>query len=273
MAYTNFKRTFWTEFVQRELAKALVAGQVCDKQYEGIIRKRGDRVKILGIGKPTISDFTGTLSDPETVEDTSIFLDIDKAKSFHFIVDDIDKAQSAPGVLDELTKEASLGLSEAADTDLLKLHSTGGEKITASNITSAVVLDKLSDALVKLWSNHVPKGTTVYAVVSPSFYKRVMISGIKLDTDNSQKLKTGYIGTYLGVHLLLSNNIQKKTTAEMIPVLTKNAIAYAGQINDVESYRPEKKFGDAVKGLLVYGTKIVRPKEVCWMECTYAAEQ
>ena len=36
-------------------------------------------------------------------------------------------------------------------------------------------------------------------------------------------------------------------------------ISYAEQIVEVQAYRPELRFADAVKGLHVYGAKVVRP--------------
>lgn len=38
------------------------------------------------------------------------------------------------------------------------------------------------------------------------------------------------------------------------------ATSYAEQINKVEAFRPEKRFADALKGLHLYGAKVVRPE-------------
>jgi len=43
------------------------------------------------------------------------------------------------------------------------------------------------------------------------------------------------------------------------------ATAYVEQIVDVQSYKPEKRFGDAVKGLHVYGAKVVRPNNLAML--------
>jgi hypothetical protein len=45
-------------------------------------------------------------------------------------------------------------------------------------------------------------------------------------------------------------------------IRTEKAIAFASQIQNVEAYRPEGLFSDAVKGLHVFGAKVVRPKEL-----------
>ena len=47
---------------------------------------------------------------------------------------------------------------------------------------------------------------------------------------------------------------------------TGKAIAFAEQIEKVEAYRPEKAFQDALKGLYVFGAKIVNPKEIYIMK-------
>jgi N4-gp56 family major capsid protein len=41
---------------------------------------------------------------------------------------------------------------------------------------------------------------------------------------------------------------------------TKQGLTYAEQINKVEAFRPEKRFADALKGLHLYGAKVVRPE-------------
>ena len=43
---------------------------------------------------------------------------------------------------------------------------------------------------------------------------------------------------------------------------TNKAIAFAGQIDKVEAYRPQDAFSDAIKGLYVFGAKIVRPEQI-----------
>ena len=40
---------------------------------------------------------------------------------------------------------------------------------------------------------------------------------------------------------------------------TNDAISFAEQVAKTEAYRPESKFADAMKGLCVYGAKLIRP--------------
>lgn len=77
MAYENFIPTVWAEAINRELEKALVYAEGCNRQYDGEVKAMGDTVRILGVGRPTITTTTDkaiTLSAPESVEDSSVTL-------------------------------------------------------------------------------------------------------------------------------------------------------------------------------------------------------
>ncbi len=77
--------------------------------------RQGSRVKILGVARPTIGDYTGqNIGAPEDVPDTAVYLDIDRAKFFNFGVDDVDKAQSVEGLMQALMAEARRGLPRSA---------------------------------------------------------------------------------------------------------------------------------------------------------------
>jgi len=84
------------------------------------------------------------------------------------------------------------------------------------------------------------------------------------------------VGRVLGFDVFESNNLSQTGTA---PAYTthgmagvREAISYAEQIVSVEAYRPEDSFSDAVKGLHVYGYKVIQPKGLVNLTLTYAAE-
>ena len=56
---------------------------------------------------------------------------------------------------------------------------------------------------------------------------------------------------------IMSNNMAKDSTHAYCDVRGKKAIAFAGQINDVEALRAEKKFKDIVRGLDTFGAKVI----------------
>ena len=82
---------------------------------------------------------------------------------------------------------------------------------------------------------------------------------------NNELNATGYIGTIAGCKVYVSNNIYcEGSSIECHKCLmrSKRAIAFAEQLSEVEAYRPEKRFADAVKGLHLYGAKVVYPSEL-----------
>ena len=88
MSYANFKPTIWSHFIQTELEKKCKLVEDCNRQFEGEARL-GGRVKILGAAAPEVFDYHAEsgMEEPQTLEGTSIFLDVDQAKAFNFMVD------------------------------------------------------------------------------------------------------------------------------------------------------------------------------------------
>src|SRR5205085_7448189 len=81
--------------------------------------------------------------------------------------------------------------------------------------------------------------------------------------NNNGVLLNGKIGRAAGFDLLMSNNVPNTTGAKYkIVAGVAGATTYAEQISQTEAYKPERRFGDAVKGLHLYGAKVVRPEEL-----------
>ena len=103
MSYANFIPGVWAETIEHELERLCVFAEDCNRSYEGSVKKRGESVTILGVGKPTIKTLAkkarnGAIDDAETVEDTSVTLEIDQIRYFNYEVGDIDKAQAVGGI-------------------------------------------------------------------------------------------------------------------------------------------------------------------------------
>ena len=99
-------------------------------------------------------------------------------------------------------------------------------------------------------------------MLPPWFYSLFKDNLSALFTDNVDMLRRGVIGMYNGAEVKLSDNLYNDGTDDYVMVRTKKAIAFAGQLKEVEAYRPHDLFADAVKGLDVYGAKVIRPKEL-----------
>lgn len=278
MAYKNFIPEVWAEAINRELERLHVFVPNCNRQYEGEVKKMGDSVRILGVGRPTITEvkrdsFT-TLTAPETVEDTSQIMYIDNMAYFNYKVDDIDKRQAVGGLMEALSAETSEGLADVQDKAVANLAADAlaiKDETTTYQLTANNILEKLLLAHQKLMENDVSMSTKVTVTLAPwaaTLWKQAMAA---IDTDNSALLKNGLIGTFDGMDIKVSNNCYSNSGNYGFMVRTDRAIAFARPMIHTEPYRPELDFSDAVKGFILYGTKIVRPKEMIIMNCKATA--
>ena len=280
MSYNNFIPTIWDEAINRELERKHVFVADTNRQYEGDVSKAGDTVRILGIGKPTVSshittDGSITLSDPEVVEDSSISMLINHVAYFNYMVDDIDKRQAVGGIMDALSQETSEALAQEEDVAVSDLSSdveaVKKDALTTS-ISTANVLAYIDAGLEKLYENDVTPDTEITMTVPPWFYMILKQAYVNLDTDNSKMLENGKVGRYGNVIVRMSNNVATNGDGDsLIQLKTKRAIAFAKPMTHTEPYRPEKKFSDAVKGFILFGTRIVRPKEMIILNCKKSA--
>lgn len=263
MAYENFKPTIWSKFIQHELEKKAILVDSCWRQFQGEVQN-GKQVKILGVGKPSIGNYTGaSIGSPETIADSSVIMPIDQAKYFNFMVDDVDEAQSVPGLMEALMKEATLEMALAIDSYIATLALNAGTVSAETQVNSADTAIAAIDAgLLKLRENDVQIGDNVVIELPPFVYRYLKDKYIALDTNNSEILKKGIVGMYDNCKVRISNNLHTSGTSYYGMIRTEKAIAFASQIQDVEAYRPETLFSDAVKGLNVFGAKVVRPKEL-----------
>lgn len=263
MAYNNFKQTFWSKHIQHELEKKAILAEFTNREFQGEA-KFGNKVKILGVGRPTVGNYVGTsIGDPETVADSSVFLTIDKAKYFNFMVDDVDKAQSVPGLMESLMDEATIAMGLQIDTDIAAQAVNAGTLSASTQVTTAAGAKTLIDAgILALRENDVQISDEVVMELPPFIYQLMKDKYIELDTANSEMMKKGIMGYYDNIRVRISNNLYNDGTDYYAMIRTKKAIAYVNQIDKTEPYRPQGLFSDAIKGLNVYGIKTVRPKEL-----------
>ena len=276
MAYENFIPEVWSKKIEKDLERDCVYAEDCNRSYEGDVKQCGDTVHILGTGKPTISTLaresaSGDIVGPEEVEGTDTILVIDQIRYFNFMVGDIDKAQAVDGVLDSLTKEANEGLANEVDQYIAALVSGAGSAVTQSALTADNVLDALDEGQQKLYENDVKATTEVVVVIPPVVYTLFRRAYLQKDTNNHEALANGKVAKYGNMTVKLSNNVNKSGSTYNCMMRTKRAVAYAQPVRHIEPYRPQGKFADAVKGFILFGAKVVRPKEMVKLALTVAA--
>ena len=281
MSYQNFKAKIWSKAIDRELERAFVFADGTNQQYSGEIKGLGDTVRIIGVGKPTITEHdlqSGdiTLSAPEKVSDTSVSLVVDKAAYFNYAVGDIDKAQGAGKVMSVLNEEASEEVANTIDKHIANIvhpdfGTVGLQMFAKTNITNANVMPTLDACQAMLYANDVSPATEVEMILPPWLYMLFRQAYQNKDTDNSEYLTNGKVARYGNMTIKMSNNVAVKNDGTndvyYVQIRTKRAIALAMSEAHTEPYRPESKFEDAVKGFKLYGTKLVRPKELVVLPC------
>lgn len=277
MSYNNFIPTVWSTKVQTERDRQCVAINLCNRDFEGDIKNVGDTVKINGVKRPTIGQYQKgvTKITPEDLGDESTNLTIERADYFAFGIDDVDQAQASGNLMSTEMQEAGAAMGESADDYIYGKYGDAGSVIDCSGITSATVFSRLMAAFQALWNFGVPANEAINIEASPGLMAKILLAKIVHGNPNDDTITNGLqgqISNLLNSKLYLSNGVHNDGTYDYCFVRTGKAIAFADQLSKTEAYRPPDSFSDAVKGLHLYGAKVVRPKELVVLKCTYAAE-
>lgn len=254
MAVSHFIPTIWSKKILDELELECKLVGNCWREYEGDAKHAGS-VKILGIGDVTIGDYNKTDIEIQEVNDNGQILTIDQAKYFAFVFDDVDKAQSVPGLMEGTRAEGIRGLAEARDTFVANLIKGGENVTTAAALTEEGVKNAVDAALVRLKERNCNEEMVIE--LTPAAAMMFLNSLTIKSTDNPEYIKKGVIGYYHGCKVIESNNLVKDGGHAYCAIRAKKAIAFVGQLEKVEAMPMERRFGDLVKGLDVYGGKII----------------
>lgn len=255
MAVTNFIQTIWSKKIQDDLLPECKLVQNCTRNYEGDA-KYASTVKILGVGRPTVKDYDRVAGiTPEEMTDKGQELAIDQAKAFAFFVDDIDKAQSVPGLPEEYQRLSVLELALARDTYIANLIKGATNVTTADELSREAVKDAIDKAIVALRLRHFAEDGVIE--LDPRAYNVFKNELITLSTNNPEYIKRGIVGMYDNFEVIMSTNMAVDSTHVYCDIRGKKAIAFAGQINEVEAFRSQTHFKDVVRGLDTFGAKII----------------
>jgi hypothetical protein len=250
MAVTNFIQQIWSKKIQDDLELKCKLVDNCLRDYEGDC-KYAQSVKILGVGEPTIGAYDGTKDITiEDMSDKGQILTIDQANYFAFYVDDIDKAQSVPGLKEKYQAKAVHGLAVARDTYVANLIASATNTTAIDAMTEEGAKKAVDDGIVALRERNFDEDGVIE--MTPAFYNLFKNWLITTSTNNPELIRKGVVGMYDQFECIMSNNL--KTPCD---IRGKKAIAFAGQINEVEAMRAEKRFKDIVRGLDTFGAKVI----------------
>ena len=256
MAVTNFIQSIWSKKIQDDLELKCKLVDNCLRDYEGDV-KHAASVKILGVGEPTIGAYnSGEDISIEEMSDRGQLLTIDQANYFAFYVDDVNQAQSVPGLKEKYQEKAVHGLAVKRDQYIANLIKGVTTNVTtADGKTKEDVKEAIDAAIVALRERNFDEEGVIE--ITPAVYNVFKNELITLSTNNPEYIKKGIVGVYDDFNVIMSNGLAKDSTHAYCCVRGKKAIAFAGQINEVEALRAEKRFKDIIRGLDTFGAKVI----------------
>ena len=108
--------------------------------------------------------------------------------------------------------------------------------------------------------------------VSPLMFEKIQKMLVTTDTNNSDILRKGFCGKLLDFDVYMTNNIYNDGEYDYCIARTSTAYAFALTLKEIERVKPSHLFADAMKGLVVYGGEIIRPKEIALIKFSKGEE-
>ena len=272
MAIKNFIPTIWSEHLIQDLSHKRVAVNNSNLAYEGEIREKGSRVQVCGLFPVTISNYEKNteIAAPEMLEDYHNDIVIEQAKYFNFMIDDVDRAQADPKLLNLAIANASSALAREADKYIYSLYEKADQTFALRGPTPEQIVDLILDARVYFQNSGITDLNDIIIEVSPTIAAQLVKAKLKYGIDTSDTFETGCIGRICGSKVFVSPDIvltaEDSYECSKCFMRTKRAIGFAEQFSEIEAYRPESRFADAVKGLYLFGADVVVPTELITLD-------
>ncbi len=277
----------YSKKVQIALRKAAVAEAICNTDYMGEISSFGDTVNIIKEPQIAVADYTRGLAVTSTdLTDQELVLTIDQAKSFSFKIDDLEKRFSHVNFQAVAADNAAYALRDAMDSNILAAISAGATVTTGMGTTSTPIdigfgsgevdpLNQMSLAAKELDEANAPEDGRWF-VAAPEWYNQLANTSSKLlsvDFNAGQgSIRNGLVASGLlrGFQMYKSNNLPTNDLSGATPAGSATApealfghisgTSAASSMNKVETVRDTGTFSDIVRGLMVWGRKVLRPE-------------
>jgi len=277
----------YSKKVQIALRKAAVAEAICNTDYMGEISSFGDTVNIIKEPQISVADYTRGLAVASTnLTDQELVLTIDQAKSFSFKIDDLEKRFSHVNFQAVAADNAAYALRDAMDSNILTAISAGATVTTGMGTTSTPIgigfgsgevdpLNQMSLAAKELDEANAPEDGRWF-VAAPEWYNQLANTSSKLlsvDFNAGQgSIRNGLVASGLlrGFQMYKSNNLPTNDLSGATPAGSATApealfghisgTSAASSMNKVETVRDTGTFSDIVRGLMVWGRKVLRPE-------------
>ena len=262
----NFIPEVFSKLLQAKFYKKSILPEISNTDYEGEISGQGDKVVIRTVPAVTINNYAGTITTQELTT-AKVEMLIDKSKYFSFKVDDVLAAQADINLLEGASTDAAEGMRIAVETDVLAGAITGATTIgSQTTITAANILTNILTMSKQLDELNIPEEGR-FIVLSPEFISLLKQSELRqayLTGDGTSPLRNGLVGMVDRFKVFQSNMVYTAASGAdsgYTHVLAGHpkALSFASQFTNTETVRMESTFGDQVRGLKVYGSKVVTP--------------
>lgn len=267
LANGNFISEVWSKKLQAKFYAATCLDMVTNHDHEGEIKGQGSKVYIRVRPTIIVSDYVvnGNLTYQDLADD-KVELLIDKAKSYSFKCDDVDAVQSDIKLINEFTMDAAEQMKIAVEKSVFaSVYADATTQATNTQVTAATVLGWIVDQGTALDELNVPTEGRFF-IVPPwiaGLIKKSDLKDASIAGDATSILRNGRLGMIDRFTIYVSNNLTGSGAVSGTPTHclagTKHAISFASQFVKTETLRLQNSFGDAVRGLKVYGFKTEVP--------------
>lgn len=280
----------WSGKLLMKFYKATVFAAISNTDYEGEITSYGDKVIIRTIPDGTIRDYeVGLNLTYERLRSANVELLIDKGKYFAHPINDVERKQSDINYLNAWAKEYAQKLKIAIDVGILAdvyadvsssnagstagaisgdvdLGATGTTGENALALTKNNIIDKITEAGLILDEQNIPEDDRWF--VLPAWAcQRIKVSELKdasLTGESKSRLLNGRVGMIDRFTIYSSNSVatttETSTTCYNAMFGHKSALTFASQLVENETIDNPTDFGKLVRGLQVYGYKMILPE-------------
>jgi hypothetical protein len=279
----NFIPEIWSGKLIENFYDATVLAAISNTDYEGEIKSMGDTVNIRTIPNINIKTYVkGQSLQVENPDKPKLQLVIDKGEYFACIEDDVDKVQTDVALMDMWSKDASeqmkIKIDQRVLTDLLPDVATINKGATAGRIsgninlgttgtplavTKANVTEFIVDIGTVLDEANCPEGNRFIVIPArmAGLIKKSDLKDASLAGDSTSILRNGRLGMIDRFTIYMSHNLKLESGGKFnIVAGHKMGFTFASQMTNMETIRSENTFGNIVRGLQVYGYKVVKPE-------------
>jgi hypothetical protein len=278
----NFIPEIWSGKLIENFYDATVLAAISNTTYEGEIRNMGDTVNIRTTPEITIKTYVkGQTLSVENPDKPKLQLVIDKGEYFACVEDDVDKVQSDINLMDTWSKDASermkIKIDQRVLTDILPDISAANKGATAGRITGNIdlgttgspvavsktnVLDYIVDIGTVLDEANCPEGDRFLVIPAKmaGFIKKSDLKDASITGDSVSVIRNGRLGMIDRFTIYMSHNLSVSSGKFSIIAGHKMGFTFASQMTNMETIRSETTFGNIIRGLQVYGYKVVKPE-------------